>query len=191
MIKRLNQLPLVKFIELSCGNNTVLLDDGEDIPEQEIKKAASRLLIEYRTIINPAGMQAIVAEKEEWTKLNARIFLLKICKTLCLINGYDQAKEALKELSPTYSNMPDEQLNDEVVNLLREAEFQKKRMEAFAENENPVMDENAIRASFDSEIAFIMTYFKMQIDIHTINAAVYANIVQRAFMEIKLKMRGR
>ena len=50
---------------------------------------------------------------------------------------------------------------------------------------------NAIRASFDSEIAFVMTYFKMQIDIHTINAAVYANIVQRANTEIRLRTRSR
>ena len=27
--------------------------------------------------------------------------------------------------------------------------------------DNPAINENAIRASFDSEIAFVMTYFKM------------------------------
>ncbi len=49
-----------------------------------------------------------------------------------------------------------------------------------AVTDNPAINENAIRASFDSEIAFVMTYFKMQIDIYiTRNAAVYANIVQR------------
>ena len=78
-----------------------------------------------------------------------------------------------------------------VENMLHEAEFYKKRTEDMAVADNPAINENAIRASFDSEIAFVMTYFKMQIDIHTINAAVYANIVQRANTEIRLRTRSR
>lgn len=191
MIKRLNQLSLAWFIELSCGNNSVLLEENENVPEHEVKKLASELLIEYRMLINPSGVQAMIIEKEDILKVNAQIFLLKICKSLCLIEGYNEAREALKEVFPMHITGTDEQLKDNIESLLHEAEFYKKRIDDFAVKEGPAIDENTIRASFDSEIAFIMTYFKMQIDINTINAAVYANIAHRADMEIKLKMRGR
>ena len=44
-----------------------------------------------------------------------------------------------------------------------------------------------IRSSFDAEIAFLMTFFKMNIDVRNINAAVYANIVHQADVEISMK----
>ena len=48
MIERLNQLSLYDFIELSCGNCSVLLSPDEDINEMELKKRSSDLIIEYK-----------------------------------------------------------------------------------------------------------------------------------------------
>ena len=45
-----------------------------------------------------------------------------------------------------------------------------------------------VRASFDREIAFLMTYFKMNIDTRIITAGVYANMVHQADVEIKRKL---
>ena len=185
MIERLNQLSLAQFIELSCGDNSVLLEENENASEKEMKQLASRFILEYRTLMNPTGVKAIMAEKENALKIDARIFLLKLCKSLCILEGYEQVREALKESLP--ANLTDDRLKKAVENMLHEAEFYKKRTEDMAVADNPAINENAIRASFDSEIAFVMTYFKMQIDIHTINAAVYANIVQRANTEIRLR----
>ena len=186
MIERLNQLSLAQFIELSCGDNSVLLEENENASEKEMKQLASRFILEYRTLMNPTG---VMAEKENALKIDARIFLLKLCKSLCILEGYEQVREALKESLP--ANLTDDRLKKAVENMLHEAEFYKKRTEDMAVADNPAINENAIRASFDSEIAFVMTYFKMQIDIHTINAAVYANIVQRANTEIRLRTRSR
>ena len=47
-----------------------------------------------------------------------------------------------------------------------------------------------IRSSFDAEIAFLMTFFKMSIDSRVINAAVYANIVHQADVEILIRKRS-
>ena len=47
-----------------------------------------------------------------------------------------------------------------------------------------------IRSSFDAEIAFLMTFFKMSIDSRVINAAVYANIVHQADVEISIRKRS-
>lgn len=38
-----------------------------------------------------------MAEKENALKIDARIFLLKLCKSLCILEGYEQVREALKE----------------------------------------------------------------------------------------------
>lgn len=190
MIERLNQLSLAQFIELSCGNNSVLLGENEKVPEDEIKRRASGLIAEYHAIANPTGMQSMLVTKDDLLKLNARLFLFKICRALCLAEGWQEARDAISELYPAYKSKSDEQLQSDIDNLLREAEFQKKRMDAMTTEEASVSDENSIRSSFDSEIAFITTHFKMPIDIHIINAAVYANIVYRADMEIKLKMRS-
>lgn len=190
MIERLNQLSLAQFIELSCGNDSVLLGKNENVPENEIRQLASRLIVEYQNITNPSGMQAMLVTKDEHLKLDARLFLLKICRALCLVEGWHEARKALGELYHIDESRPDEQFQSDIDTLLREAEFQKKRMDAMTVAEIPVSDENTIRSSFDSEIAFITTHFKMPIDIHKINAAVYANIVHRADMEIKLKMRS-
>ena len=99
-----------------------------------------------------------MAEKENALKIDARIFLLKLCKSLCILEGYEQVREALKESLP--ANLTDDRLKKAVENMLHEAEFYKKRTEDMAVADNPAINENAIRASFDSEIAFVMTYFK-------------------------------
>lgn len=52
MIERLNQLSLYDFIELSCGDCSVLLSPDEDINEMELKKRSSDLIIEYKKITN-------------------------------------------------------------------------------------------------------------------------------------------
>lgn len=190
MIERLNQLSLAQFIELSCGDNSVLLGVDENVPEDAVKKLAFKLIAEYQTITNPSGVQAMLVTKDESLKLDARLFLLKICRALCMVDGWQEVRVVLGEIYPMNESKSDEQLQSDIDTLLREAEFQKKRMDAMTVAEIPVTDEDSIRSSFDSEIAFITTHFKMPVDVHAINAAVYANIVHRAYLEIKLKMRS-
>ena len=60
MIERLNQISLNYFIELSCGNYNCLLFDGETASEEELKERAIKLIVDYRKIVNPSGMKALM-----------------------------------------------------------------------------------------------------------------------------------
>ena len=53
MIERLNQITLNDFIELSCGNYACLLSDRGSVSESTLKEMTSKLIIEYRSIVNP------------------------------------------------------------------------------------------------------------------------------------------
>lgn len=188
MIERLNQLSLEKFIELSCGDYTILRSDDEVVPDAILEEQASRLLLEYKRIINPNGVRAMILEKEEYLKLAGKIFLLKLCESVCALEGYDDVRKILDTL--TYVNKADDQLEAYVKALLAEAEYQKKRNDFYRKEEQGTMKVDEIRASFDIEIAFIMTYYKMPIDIRSTNAAVYANIVHQVDIEMSNKMRS-
>lgn len=189
MIERLNQLSLSQFIELSCGCNSVLLESGESIADALLKARASELMIEYKTIVNPSGIKALLVSKEEITKECVNILFLRICQALVALNAYDDVRDALAMLSVDLRTIPDEQVKLRVETMLHSALFLQKKndeMRLSEKGENPTSDQ--IRSSFYAEIAFMMTYFKMNIDVHMINAAVYANIVHQADVDIRMKL---
>lgn len=189
MIERLNQLSLSQFIELSCGDNSVLLESGGSITDALLKARASELMIEYKSIVNPSSMKALLNSKEEITKECVNILLLRICKALVALNAYDDVRDVLATLSIDLRKVPDEQIKSRVETMLHSALFLQKKndeMRSSEKGENPTSDQ--IRSSFYAEIAFMMTYFKMNIDVHSINAAVYANIVHQADVDIRMKL---
>ena len=191
MIERLNQIPLNDFIELSCGNYNCLLFNGEEVTKEELKERATKLIVDYRNIVNPSGMKALVLDKEDLVKERARLLSLRICQTLISINCFDDVREVLKLFDVDTRNMSEEQLIFKIDNMLRSAIFEQKRNEERRkeEGEDKRATPEQIRSSFDTEIAFLMTYFKMNIDSRMINAAVYANIVHQAEIDILIRKR--
>lgn len=191
MIERLNQISLNDFIELSCGNYNCLLFDGEAATEAELKEKATKLIVDYRNIVNPSGMKALILDKEDLVKERARLLSLRICQTLISINCFDDVREVLKLFDVDTRNMSEEQLIFKIDNMLRSAIFEQKRNEERRkeEGEEKKATPEQIRSSFDTEIAFLMTYFKMNIDSRIINAAVYANIVHQADVDISIRKR--
>ena len=191
MIERLNQITLSDFIELSCGNYACLLSDREFVSESTLKEIASKLLIEYRSIVNPSNMKAMVMDKEDMLKERAKLLSLRICQTLVSLGFYDDVRQVLEQLNVDSRNMSDEQVTSKIDYLLHSAIFEQKRNEERRSEEhkgNKVTEQ--IRSSFDAEIAFLMTFFKMSIDSRVINAAVYANIVHQADVEISFRKRS-
>ena len=191
MIERLNQISLNDFIELSCGDYNCLLFDGETATKEELKERATKLIVDYRNIVNPSGMKALILDKEDLVKERARLLSLRICQTLISINCFDDVREVLKLFDVDTRNMSEEQLIFKIDNMLRSAIFEQKRNEERRkeEGEEKKATPEQIRSSFDSEIAFLMTYFKMNIDSRIINAAVYANIVHQADVDISIRKR--
>ncbi|UBD64000.1 hypothetical protein K6V25_13730 [Bacteroides salyersiae] len=188
MIERLNQLSLYDFIELSCGDCTVLLSPGEEISEVELKKRSSDLIIEYKRITNPSGLNSVLMDREDMVKERTRVLLFKLCVSLIAIGAYEDVRETLAMLSYDMKSMSDEQVKSKVEELLRSALFEQKRSDEIrSDNETEKATPEQIRSSFDAEIAFIMTFFKMNIDVRNINAAVYANIVHQVEIEVNMR----
>ena len=188
MIERLNQLSLYDFIELSCGDCSVLLSPDEDINEMELKKRSSDWIIEYKKITNPSGLKSVLVDREDMIKERARVLLFKVCISLIAIDAYEDVRETLALLSYDTKSMSDEQVKSKVEELLRSALFEQKRSDDMRSDEKKEKaTPEQIRSSFDAEIAFLMTFFKMNIDVRNINAAVYANIVHQADVEISMK----
>lgn len=191
MIERLNQISLNDFIELSCGSYNCLLFDGEAATEEELKERATKLIVNYRNIVNPSGMKAMLLDKEDIVKERAKLLSLRICQTLVSINCYDDVREILLLFGVDARGMNDELVKNKLENLLHTAIFEQKRNKERRQEDNKgdKATPEQIRSSFDSEIAFLMTYFKMNIDFRIINAAVYANIVHQADVDISIRKR--
>lgn len=190
MIERLNQISLHDFIEISCGNYQCLAN-GNCKTDDKLKECAFKLIVDYRNIVNPAGMRAILMDREEISKGKSRLLLLHICNTLVSFDCFDEAREILRMMDVSVLNMDDKQIKEKVCSMLRSAIFEQKRSEELRKKEDDnVSTPEQIRSSFDLEIAFLMTYFKMNIDTRSVNAAVYANILHQADMEITYKRRN-
>lgn len=192
MIERLNQISLNDFIEISCGNYHCLISPEESLSDEQLKERASKFIIDYRSIVNPAGMKALIMDKEDLVKEQSKLLLLKVCKNLIAVDSYDQVRGIFQFMKVDICNLDDNQVKEKLEYMLRTATFEHKRNEERRLEENRESKKSTpeeIRASFDSEIAFLMTFFKMSIDLNNTNAAVYANIVHQADVEISVRKR--
>lgn len=191
MIERLNQISLSDFIDISCGEYLCLLSENESKSEEELKERASKLIIDYRNINNPSGVKALILDKEDIMKERTHLLLLRICQTLIAVCSFDEVREVLMQMEVNAHNMDNEQLKSKLDYMLHIAIFEQKRNEErrVEEHSEKKATPEQIRSSFDSEIAFLMTYFKMNIDVHAVSAAVYANIVHQADIEITIRKR--
>lgn len=191
MIERLNQISLSDFIDISCGEYLCLLSENESKSEEELKERASKLIIDYRNINNPSGVKALILDKEDIMKERTHLLLLRICQTLIAVCSFDEVREVLMQMEVNAHNMDNEQLKSKLDYMLHIAIFEQKRNEErrVEEHSEKKATPEQIRSSFDSEIAFLMTYFKMNIDVHAVSAAVYANIVHQADVEITIRER--
>ena len=190
MKTRLNEISLAQFIELLCGNYCLLLDDGDQVNKEELERCAHSLIASYRFIADKSGMRAFIAKKEEAIKCKMKVFFLRICTTLVMQQAYEDIRSLLAMIEEDVSGVSDDNLKDRVADLLRYATFEQHRNEEVNADPEKTKEKSSpddIRSYYDSEIAFIMTYIKMHIDMHQINAAVYANIVNQVNVDIMNK----
>ncbi len=184
MITTLSRLSLSSFIEMVCGNNDVLRECIDEKGE-ELKKVAGELVYTYHGIVNPSGLETMLMDKEERLKIQYRLSLCKVLRIMIGINAYDEVAWIFGLLGFKESEPGDMLKRIDRVNA--EAEYLKHRLDDnVKETKKRTPDE--IRASFDKEIAFLMTYFKMNIDVNIVSAGVYANMLHQADMEIKRKI---
>lgn len=184
MIDTLSRLSMFDFIELLCGNREVLIEEGDN--ESMLENVASELIYQYQCIVNPSGVESEILYKEEKIKINYRITIAKILKALISINAVDDVVGLLSEMGIT--GIEREKIPARIDRMIAEAEYMRKRIEDTSSADRKKNTPDDVRASFDREIAFLMTYFKMNIDTRIITAGVYANMVHQADVEIKRKL---
>lgn len=196
MKTRLNQLTMAEFIDLHCGDCFVLLESGERISEEGLRKKATDLIFEYRSIVDPVGVKTTLLEYEEVLRDNTKIVFFQVCKKLVSINAIDEVKEILLTYGIDLTSATDEKVAQIVEKELKTALYNKERndtMRGDTEDDESLNTSDKIRASYDAEIASLMGYYKMSIDIHNISAAVYANLLVQAvksMQELKKKIKN-
>lgn len=184
MITTLSRLSMFDFIELLCGNREVLMEEGDN--DSMLENVASELIYQYQCIVNPSGVESEILYKEEKIKIKYRITIAKILKALISINAVDDVVGLLSEMGIT--GIEREKIPARIDRMIAEAEYMKKRIDDNSHTSGKKNTPDDIRTSFDREIAFLMTYFKMNIDIRNITAGVYANMVHQAETEIKMRL---
>lgn len=190
MKTKLHELSISQFINLICGDKTVLLENGEKAPDEVLHQFSTDIISSYRLITDNANLKSQLMDKEDNIKLKIRIVILIMCQNLVNCKAYDEVRTLLELIDENAQHLDNSDLSSKLEELLRFALFEQhrneeKKSEDAASDSRPSADD--IRSSFYAEVAFLMTYFKMNIDMNVVNAMIYANMVHQADGEIRAK----
>lgn len=190
MKTKLHELSISQFIDLICGEKTVLLENGEKAPDEVLHQFSTDIISSYRLITDNANLKSQLMDKEDNIKLKIRIVILIMCQNLVNCKAYDEVRTLLELIDESAQHLDNSDLSSKLEELLRFALFEQlrneeKKSEDADSDSRPSADD--IRSSFYAEVAFLMTYFKMNIDMNVVNAMIYANMVHQADGEIRAK----
>ena len=175
-IERLDQLTMVQFMDIACGDYKMLGGD---------KVKAAELIGAFHRISDPAGYQVILQEKIEDARRKARILLFSVMLTLLSLDAEDDVRKLLEEIGKTRaSRMEPEKMRVMVEQFLRSERAAQERAEKEREKEEQP-DARKLRADFYTEVSVLMRHFKMAIELNSINAEVYANLRHQADEDAK------
>jgi hypothetical protein len=175
-IERLDQLTMVQFMDIACGDYKMLGGD---------KVKAAELIGAFHRISDPAGYQVILQEKIEDARRKARILLFSVMLTLLSLDAEDDVRKLLEEIGKTRaSRMEPEKMRMMVEQFLRSERAAQERAENEQRKEEQP-DARKLRADFYTEVSVLMRHFKMAIELNSINAEVYANLRHQADEDAK------
>ena len=183
MKERLDQLTLQQLIDLSCGDGTVLLDDGETADEAAMVARAAVIMNEYKSIADPVRAKMDMTEAERETKLRMKERCARLCLVLCSQGRADMAREVLLMLDVPGTLLDgDEQVRVRSRAIVDECRYE---LERLGEKGGGAKAASDPRRAWMSEVAFVMATLKMGLDTRTTNAAIYANLVRQAVERVK------
>lgn len=183
MIEKLEQLTIGQFIDLVCGDMSVLADTEEQQSQTRFALVMRNIVLEYRKIADPAGVKIYLSELEELIKAKLGVAVFGMCKNLVKLGAYDRCREVLVECGINAARMSDKRLEAEVKSRYQRASKTVLRIED--ENKDIHAEKEDIRRQFDEQTAALMTHFKFQIDTCTMKASIYAHLVARYNREVK------
>lgn len=187
MIERLEQLTMTQFIDLACGDTSVLHPHREIVSPAKVDKVARNIIHEYRTIVNEAGEKSLISSIEDASKANMEVIIFKICTNMIAIAEFERVRDILIEYGVNAGNMSNQRLTAEVKSRLGRAKRRMERTEK-DDKEDKETDKSDIRKSFDEQTAAMMAHYKFQIDTSTMKATLYAHLVARFNREIKAQL---
>lgn len=175
MKKRLDQFTMAQFIDIACGDYSSI---GAD-PDTS-KQVAKRLLEQYNNMADPVSAKARLLEDERRYQSDARIKLYRILLNLINVyDAYDEVRDILLIIKEEkIARRGKDSLKAKIEQMLRSEESQYERMENERKQSSPgTFSEDEFRASFDMQTARLMAHYKFSINIETVSASVYANLV--------------
>lgn len=186
MKETLNQLTIGQFIDLVCGDTTVLLGKHEIVSPNKVTIAMRNIVFEYKEIADLAGVKSYLSYIEELIKAKIAIVVFSMCKNLISLNELDRVREVLLEYGINAKTMTDQRVTAEVKSRLERAKSDVSKIEN--EKDDDMNEKVNIRRLFDEQTAALMAYFKFQIDTSTMRATVYAHLIARHNREIKAQL---
>lgn len=186
MKQKLEELTIGQFVDLICGDASVLLGRHEIASPQRQAAAIRDIVFEYREFSDRAGAQSYLSNIEELIRNKVRMSIFSECLELVRIRKYETARNIMEQLGISVAKMSDERLTAEIKSQLARA----KQAEARAKENShgPDGDAAEIRRSFDEQTAALIAFFKFQIDTETMKATIYALLVARYNREIKAQL---
>lgn len=186
MKEHLEQLTMSQFIDLLCGDMSVLLDKHEIVKPNKLPVITRSIIMEYRAVADPGGNSAYLMQAEDMVKAKLRVIIFTMCHNLVSFKQYGKAREVLVAYGLSASKWNDNKTDGVVKAKLEQARRELDTLNA--ENEKTKHQDANIRAGFDTLTATLMAHFKFQINTDTIKATLYANLVARYDREIKAQM---
>lgn len=186
MIEKLEQLSIGQFIDLLCGDTSILTSKREIVSEAKVTNAIRNIVFEYKEIADIAGVRNYLSLMDEMIKAKISSTLFSMCNNLVSLGEHDRAREVMIVYGINAKTMNDQRVAAEIKSRLERAKSTIARIEE--ESNSDKKEESDIRRMFDEQTASMMAYFKFQIDTTTMKATVYAHLVARHNREIKAQL---
>lgn len=181
MVTELDKISVAGFIEVCSGNLSVLAENEEERNDSEmLKECADRLISAYYGITDHAGEEMRFRENYSHEKLRCKLAIYSICKDL--IARFDDKDNVRQILNLAKLNCPsnDASIEKAVDAGLARTKYELEKWKLHNRKEEQTEEKPDIKAGFMSQIASLMAFYKMSIDINNTNAMVYANLVAQA-----------
>lgn len=186
MKERLEQLTLKELIELSCGDYTVLCEHDELLIESEVLPKVRAILSEYKSIASPTQARVELMDSEKLPKFQMKEKCARICILLCVHGRYDLARDVLIQLGIEEQHIAtNEAIMARCQAIIGEVKYETERLAERKAKSRASRSPEQTRREWYSEIASVMSVFRMNIDPEHTNAAIYANLVHQAVARSK------
>lgn len=186
MKTKLEELTIGQFIDLVCGDTSVLKGKHEIVSQAKVVDALRNIVFEYKEITDQAGMRGYLSTVEELLKAKMTAVLFYMCNNLVALEEYDRLRDVLAEYGVHSGSMNDRRVVAEVTSQLERAK--RTITQINEESHSDKAEVTNIRRTFDEQTAALMAYFKFQIDTNTMKATVYAHLIARHNREIKAQL---